>query len=134
MIYYKKGYKYQLTRDFTYQLSFTIPNAIEQEWFSITKSGLLKAKRGYAWDGPSGPTIDTKNFMRGSLEHDILYQCIRLELLSRSYKNLADLELKKICLEDGMCKLRAWWVFKALDGFADFAIMPSNESKELVAP
>ena len=70
---------------------------------------------GYAWDGPSGPTIDTKNFMRGSLVHDGLYQLMREGLLAHEeYRKSADDLLRDICVEDGMSKFRAWYVHRAV--------------------
>ena len=44
---------------------------------SLNESGCLQIAAGYAWDGASGPTIDTRNSMIASLVHDALYQLIR---------------------------------------------------------
>ena len=33
---------------------------------------------GYAWDGASGPTVDTRGSFEAALVHDVLYQCMRL--------------------------------------------------------
>jgi hypothetical protein len=44
---------------------------------SKASSGCGQESKGYAWNGPSGPTLDTRNFMRGSLVHDALYQLMR---------------------------------------------------------
>jgi hypothetical protein len=79
---------------------------IETDWLWLGESGQLIVKKGYAWDGPSGPTIDTKNFMRGSLVHDALYQLMRLGKIDKNtYRDAADKELVRICREDGM-----WWI------------------------
>lgn len=76
-----------------------------------TKQSLI-VKAGYAWDGPSGPTIDTLNFMRGSLVHDALYQLMRLGHLDKNtYRIFADRELQRICNEDGMWRIRAQFVY-----------------------
>ncbi len=74
----------------------------------------LKVYKRYAWDGPSGPTFDTKTFMRGSLFHDALCQLIGEGLLDKKYRKYADQLLRKICLEDGMSKFRAWYVYMAV--------------------
>ena len=50
----------------------------------ITSEGELIIRNGYSWDGPSGPTIDTKNFMQGSLIHDALCQLMREIILPQS--------------------------------------------------
>jgi hypothetical protein len=82
-------------------------------------------KKSCAWDGPSGPTIDTKGFMRGSLVHDGLYQLMRDGLLDHEeYRKDADLLLKAICLEDGMSRFRAWYVYHGVRLFAGSAATP----------
>ncbi len=64
---------------------------------------------------PSGPTIDTKSFMRGSLAHDALYQLMHEKLLTvADARELADKVLRDICITDGMWKVRAWWVYRAV--------------------
>ena len=77
----------------------------------------LTIYKGYAWDGPSGPTWDTENFMRGSLVHDALYQLLRAGVLPQSARRYADDLLREMCLSDGMSRLRAWWVWRALRWF-----------------
>jgi hypothetical protein len=116
MIKFKCGYKYQLSENYELGTRINIPNIIlENNFISMSESGLLFIKKGYAWDGPSGPTLDTENFMRGSLVHDALYQLMREGYLDpKVYKKQADALLVSICEEDGMTKLRAWWVLKGL--------------------
>ena len=66
MIKYREGYKYQLVEDYTVKTSITPKQDVaKDEWIQLKMDGTLTIKDGYAWDGPSGPTIDTKNFMRG---------------------------------------------------------------------
>ena len=62
----------------------------------------------YAWDGPSGPTIDTDNSMRASLIHDVLYQAIRENGLTCEFRRRADLEFRRILKSDGMSFPRRW--------------------------
>lgn len=133
MISYKAGYKYQLTE--TYQVSVPIYPAepIETKYISLSTGGLLTIRDGYAWDGPSGPTIDTKTFMRGSLGHDAICQLIRMGLLDRSWFAAANLMLRQMCLEDGMWRLRAWYVWRCVQRFGeDVALGP--EKPVLTAP
>ena len=73
-IAYKAGYKYQLKARYAVQIDIRPAAPIDMEYLGLTTDGTLTVKKGYAWDGPSGPTIDTLNFMRGSLVHDALYQ------------------------------------------------------------
>ena len=88
-IAYKKGYKYQLAEDYIRFIPIYFHDDIQTKYISLIPqpdlSSLLTIRTGYAWDGPSGPTIDTKTFMRGSLEHDALYQLIRERLLPQAY-------------------------------------------------
>ena len=94
----------------------------------------LSIKEGYAWDGPSGPTIDTKDFMRGALIHDALYQLLREGQLPKEDRKVADKVLKRTCLEDGMFPLRANVVYLAVRAFASFAADPANKKPVVYAP
>jgi len=83
MIRYRAGYKYQLAETYAVQIGVTPLATIEHPFFRLTVLGWLTIQAGYAWDGASGPAIDTKSFMRGSLVHDVCYQALSLGLLSR---------------------------------------------------
>ena len=88
-----KNYKYQLLTTYTHPTGFQLLQDIstKNEWVKLSKKGRLTLQKGYAWDGPSGPTIDTRNFMRGSLVHDGLYQLMREGLLDHEeYRKSAD--------------------------------------------
>lgn len=117
MILYKKrrNYKYTLFADYQHQTELRIDRTIEIPPVIVLESnGLLTIKKGYTWDGPSGPAIDTSNFMRGSLVHDVLYQLMREELIGQEHREYADKLLQEICLEDGMSKARAWLVYQGV--------------------
>lgn len=134
MIKYKAGYKYQLAENYRVQIGIT-GHTICQGPIKLTVQGFLTIKKGYAWDGPSGPAIDTKNFMRGSLVHDALYQLMRYGRLDpEKYRDTADRLLQQMCIEDGMWKLRAWWVYRAVRTFAARAATPENKRPILEAP
>ena len=126
MISYKKRrkYKYNLHGDYEYKAEIKVEEPCDFGYVKITQEGLLTIKKGYAWDGPSGPTIDTKNFMRGSLVHDALYQLIREKKINEDQRKRADEILREICLEDGMSKIRAWWVFWGVYLFGSGAAKP----------
>ena len=104
------------------------------EWVSLTQAGVMEIWKGSVWDGPSDTTIDTKNFMRGSLVDDALYQLIRMELLDPKYREPSDREFRLICREDGMSWIRAWWLFQGVHRFARFAASPENRREVKVAP
>lgn len=116
-IFYKKGYKYRLNKQYSQMIPIKPTRDINTPYISLNEYGNLVIKQGYAWDGPSGPSIDTKSFMRGSLVHDALYQLMAEGYLTKTYRNKADKLLKRICLEDGMWKFRASYVYWAVNKF-----------------
>jgi len=129
MIKYRAGYKYQLAEGYKLQTELYPPVDIDNEFIHLDINGLLYIESGYAWDGPSGPTVDTKNFMEGSLVHDALYQLIRKQDLPQSAREYADKLLVKICKDKGMSSCRRWWVYKGVRGGAGFAASPKNVKK-----
>jgi hypothetical protein len=136
---YRDGYKYQMAETYTVNLLRYVPGVeadvpIRTQFIQLDDHYQLTIYSGYCWDGASGPTIDTKDSMRGSLVHDALYQLIREEHLPADWKHVADVVFHQICLEDGMSKWRAWLWFKAVDQFAHFAADPRNCKKVITAP
>ena len=126
-----RGYKYQLMED--YSLDVAVKEyEINTPYLSLGNDGILIIKKGYAWDGPSGPTIDTLNFMRGSLVHDAFYQLMRIEKIPPSYKEYADRFLQKICIEDGMSRFRAWYVYQGVRLFGGSIAKPGIEKPDKV--
>ncbi|MEM1158469.1 MAG: DUF1353 domain-containing protein [Verrucomicrobiota bacterium] len=110
----RRRYKYNLHSDLEYQTGMQVDTPQDLGLLEITGTGTLFIRKGYSWDGPSGPTIDTQTFMRGSLVHDALYQLIREKVLDLSYRKRADDILREICIKDGMSAFRAWYVYKAV--------------------
>lgn len=132
-ICYKDGYKYQLRETYSLTIKAAPESDITTLFVTLDTQGTLTIQKGYAWDGPSGPTIDTKNFMRGALVHDALYQLMRdcpAQYPKDKYRQQADDLLHAICLEDGMSKLRAWWVHLGVRKFGD----PSADPGKLRPP
>ena len=119
-----KKYKYQLLEPCVVDAGIFPEQGIVTMFLTLGRNGVLNIRDGYAWDGPSGPTIDTETFMRGSLVHDACYQLIRDGHLGYQHKTVADELLRKICIEDGMSLYRAWYVHKAVAWFGRFAIKP----------
>ncbi|MBL8511423.1 MAG: DUF1353 domain-containing protein [Betaproteobacteria bacterium] len=117
MIFYKKRrhYKYTLFANYEHQTDLRVTQTIAiPPVINLDTNGVLSIRKGYAWDGPSGPTIDTPNFMRGSLVHDALYQLMREQLIPQEHREYADKLLREICLEDGMSSIRAWVVYQGV--------------------
>jgi len=126
-------YKYALLDPYTHVTSIQIEKSVTTKmgWVKLNRDGVLTLKKGYAWDGPSGPTIDSKDFMRGSLVHDALYQLIREKLLLPRFRKKADEILWMICLEDGMPKPRANYVYHAVRAFGASAARPRKKPKQV---
>lgn len=132
-----KSYKYQLMDDYTIQIDIKPEHDLDLRFLALSKDGILVIRKAYAWDGPSGPTVDTPDFMRGSLVHDALYQLMRLNTLDyKKYRKRADEILREICLEDGMATFRAWYVYQAVQIFGESAAAPRPEPevKLIIAP
>jgi len=131
---YTKGCKYQLFET----MEVFIPDLISYDNivcdFIWLKKGRLTLLKGFAWDGASGPTIDTKSSMRASAIHDALYKLIRQGYLPAKTKNLADVILRYVCIQDGMWEWRAGAWFLAVGKFADTAADPKNKKKIMEAP
>jgi hypothetical protein len=115
-IYYKSGYKYQLhVADYAPNtiyiggrkwLRHTLlhkvlddPAYVERDFYAID-GGNLYIRHGYAWDGASGPAIDTVDTQRASLIHDVLWQAIEEGVIPEQYRPLTNLEFRDILFED----------------------------------
>jgi hypothetical protein len=141
-IVFKGGYKYQFFYSHVHELrhadSTHIPtDGIFTDYVSIywtENRPLLWLQKGYAFDGPSGPTFDTPSFMRGAGVHDGLYQLIRLGLLPAEAKRWADDELYYACKADGMWGFRAWYSLQGVHYFARKAASKQGIKPLLVAP
>ena len=131
-IYYKSGYKYQLSETYSTSTNIHPVDDVLTDYIDLFADGHIVIRKGYAWDGPSGPTIDTKNFMRGSLVHDAIYGLMRQGLLKKDNRGAADLLLRRMCKEDGMSSIRAWWVYRGVRLGGGSAV--SNRKKVLTAP
>ena len=131
-IYLRKlrKYKYQLMEDYTIVVVLGTHKFTDvfSRFIYLTRTnereGLLGIHKGYAWDGASGPTWDTKTSHRGSLVHDALYQLMRESHLPPGYREYADDLLREILLEDGMNKFRAWLWWKNCRAFGGRAARP----------
>ena len=132
---YQTGYKYQLYTDELFQTPFRSDKPIKTRFILLSCDGMMSILSGYAWDGASGPTWDTKNTMRGSLFHDAAYQLIRLGLLKEhSVRQIADEYFGVLLKEDGMSTIRRKLWIRAVKRFAASAADPKNRRHILTAP
>ena len=133
-IVYTDGWKYQLKDACVCQTGICPAERVETDYITLELDGLLTVKAGYAWDGPSGPAVDSKNFMRGSLIHDAFYQLLREKRLPAEARDKADRLLQRLCVEDGMWKVRAWWVYQGVSRFAESAAGKAGRHPVIYAP
>lgn len=108
------GYKYELTGP----ASLLVPELrgfpdFKHEYFSL-RNGVIAMRKGYCWDGVSGPAIDTPDTMLAGLVHDVLYQAIRLGLLPPTARADADAALFSLLRQSGAPWWRATYFFVAV--------------------
>ena len=113
--YYRElnRYKYQLCEDFMY-LTDIRGFEVDLDLVKLDKDGVLTILKFYAWDGPNGMGNDGHAYMRASLVHDVLYQLIRLNKLTRDQVIVADKLFIKMLKDDGMSVFRAWYWYAGL--------------------
>lgn len=113
-----KGMKYQLAEDHRFATPVT-GNFIHDAFFTLWSNGVLDVRAGYAWDGASGPTIDTKSSMKPSLPHDVFCAMMRDGRLDYvEWQDVVNEYFYNQCLEAGMWKWRAGLWHAAVE-FAD---------------
>jgi len=88
--------------------------SVGNDYVWIGVDGVLHVSKDYAWDGPSGPTIDTPDFMRASLVHDALYQLMSEGYISKKFRKHADQLFFNILREDKMPWFRAAYSWLAV--------------------
>ena len=104
--YQEVTWKYVLQEDYTHPLHFHVHIWRRNRQYYEFDGHILTVRKGYAWDGASGPTIDTDNTIKASLIHDVLYQAIREGVLPPRYRRKADYEFRCILRDEGMNRWR----------------------------
>lgn len=133
-IYYKAGYKYQTVADFDIQTPIRQSAVCTTEHLALRPSGQLTIFAGYASDGPSGPTVDTRNFIRDAIVHDAFYELMRRKLLSLAWREDVDAFFRASLRDAGMSRFRSWYVWRAVRSFADSNAAPRNAKPICSAP
>ncbi|MCH7815284.1 MAG: DUF1353 domain-containing protein [Proteobacteria bacterium] len=134
-IKYRSGYKYQLASNYSIKTNIKPKKNVPGNFIKLDKAGKLTVMAGYAWDGPSGPVVDTKENLRASLVHDALYQLMRnRHLTAKQHKDKADRLFKKICIQDGVPKVTAQIYYLGLKLGGKPATDPKNKKKVRRAP
>jgi len=135
LLYYVGGYKYQSRNDMIYQVFIFPDEDIITDLIVLRKDGWLWVGKYFAWDGASGPTIDTRTNMRAGHAHDALYALFRMGKLDPDkWRPQADWIIGDLMRRDGANNARAWYYEKAVNVFAAYAADPRNAKRILVAP
>lgn len=130
-IAYRQGYKYQLVEDVSVEVVQDFPD-IDHDFFfveTLGKARLLWIRRGYAWDGASGPAIDTETFLFPSLVHDVICQATDEGLVSWQWRKYGDGLLKDLLAQNIQArantrvgkiwaKMRSGWVWRAVRAYS----------------
>jgi len=133
-ICYRAGYKYILAENYTIKTNIKPEKRIATAYIVLEVDGALTIEEGYPWDGASGPAVDTPDIMRASLVHDALYELMRMGLLDRIHRLAADELLHKLCIEDGMQGVRAWYVYRGVRKFGEKYTYAEYTSPVVYAP
>lgn len=134
-IYYAAGYRYQLCRSAQTESGIVLGDPIIQEFYTISTSGTITVKRGFAWDGASGPAIDGPGTIYASMFHDILYKAMRDGLMDNKWRKAADKLYKRLCIHGGVGRLRAeahYWALRFAGG--EYNKLDKLKYHEQVAP
>jgi hypothetical protein len=138
---YRSGYKYQLAEDFHLTGTIIPKKDSDEHFLSIRMDGKLIIKKGYAWDGVSGPIQDTNENMRASLVHDAYYQLMRGKKVIKKSKSKkidnrkkADKLFKSMLKEDGLASTTAHSYYLALRAFGGPSSDPDKTKEVLKAP
>ncbi len=123
-VHYKTGYRHQLEKEYEQWVAkdgiFPVNGPGGNKFVWLTIDGRLIIREGYAWDGASGPAVNTKSFVRPSLPHDALYQLRRLGVIDDAGKAAADKLLGRMLRHDSLIianryqYLPARWALKAI--------------------
>jgi hypothetical protein len=113
------SFTYKILKDGTYEVTSPLckqtgvypPKNVYNHPSHLSAEGVLSIHTGFQWDGPSGPAIDTANFMRTSCVHDCLYGMIKARKLDPSYRVDADREMRLTARADGMASWRCGYAW-----------------------
>lgn len=129
-IQYRSGYKYQLADNYSVFVGI-LHHKIRTDYITLTPTGWLTIRKGYAWDGATGLPITPGTLMRASLVHDALYQLIRNGLFNN--RAAADEVFFEFASEDGfMAAPLALWIVEQWGG--EFARYYPDKLAVRVAP
>lgn len=105
-LFYTAGHKYQARCQMIY-FTGICGYKIVTDLITLRKDGWMLVESYFAWDGASGPAIDTNNNMRGSHAHDALAALMRMGLLPMSCIEPSNMVIRRLMIDDGARPWRA---------------------------
>lgn len=135
-IRYHSGYKHQNAEDAYFETGIHVGHVVgtEDGYVILWPMGRILVKKGFSWDGASGPMPDKNTIMRGSMVHDALYRLLRERGIPQKARLLADQLLRRLCLEDGMPVAEAESIYLIVRKRAASAARPTALSELRTAP
>lgn len=126
------NWKYRLPETEMFQTQITPSELLETDFITLNTDGVLTLSAGYAWDGASGPALDTPSFMRASAVHDALYQLMKIGLLDidRWFKP-SNKEMIIWAKKDGMPWIRQKWCYAAVQTFGKKYMNRNNDDMKI---
>lgn len=115
-IYYRK-LGYHLAGAATVKTEIYPPATVQLDEITLEPNGTLTLNVSFAWNGGSGPALDTPDAMPGYAVHDALYRLIQEGRLDEAWRDQADLEMWKIHKENGVWSWRRAWQYAAVHWF-----------------
>ena len=128
-----KKYKWRTVEDYGIHLNLKGFDA-NLDYLALENDGFLVVRKGYAWDGASGPTWDTEAVYRPSMIHDALYQLMRGEFIPQDLRLRVDEIFYEQCLLSGMGKFRAGYYYRGVRWFGWMSTKPSDSNPIIEVP
>lgn len=139
---YRSGYKYQLAEEFVAQIDFElghvhrngliITDIEDVDEFAWVADGLIKVRKGYAWDGATCAP-DWEWVMIPALVHDTLYQLIRENYLPQDRRRDVDVVFLELMVERKPRSVMPYLFYFAVRWFGKKAAMPKSARPVWVA-
>lgn len=99
---------YQLAAPYHFETRCRPVQMVSMPFISLEPTGQCRLDVGFAFDGASGPVIQTKSILRRAAEHDAKYRLMREGLLdAEANQPIADEEFREGLVLDGTMSTRA---------------------------
>lgn len=104
---YCDGYKYQSRCPMVYFAGIFPERDISTDLIVLRRNGWMWVAPYFAWDGASGPALDTRSTMRSSHFHDAAAALMRMGELPMDFRIQANETYRRLMVADGAWQARA---------------------------